>query len=99
MVMKDAQFNGELDSLFKLPLTEFTAARNAMAARLKKEGAGEAAYRVKALGKPSVAAWAVNQIYWEHPGAFDELMAAGERLAQAHASQLTGKAVDVRGPL
>src|SRR6266581_1129416 len=86
-------------ALFKLPLTEFTVARNALAARLKKAGRGEGSERVKALVKPSISAWAVNQLYWKHRQAFDGLIAAGERLRRAHASQLAGKASDMHGPL
>jgi hypothetical protein len=91
--------NDDLDAVFKLPLTEFTAARNALAARLKKAGRREDADRVKALGKPPISAWAVNQLYWDHRHLFDQLIAAGENFGRAHASQLAGKPVDVRGPL
>lgn len=44
------------DALYVLPPAEFTAARNARAAA----ETGELATRIKALRKPSVAAWAVN---------------------------------------
>jgi hypothetical protein len=89
----------ELDELFKLPLAEFTIARNALAVRLKKEGSKAEAERVKSLAKPSVSAWAVNQIYWKHREQFNQLITAGERFAQAHASQLSGTPADTRGPL
>ena len=80
----------EFAALFKLPLTEFTVARNALAARLKKAGRGEGSERVKALVKPSISAWAVNQLYWRHRDAFERLIAAGERFRRSHASQLAG---------
>jgi len=80
----------ELDELFKLPLTEFTVARNALAARLKKAGNRDEAERVKSLSKPTLSAWAVNQLYWTHGDAFKELIAAGKRF---------GKADDMRGAL
>src|SRR5262245_43234340 len=88
-----------MDELFKLPLTEFTAARNALAAQLKKGGNVEEAERVKSLGKPPVSAWAVNQLYWRHSDEFQVLLNAGERLAKAQASQLAGRAVYTREPL
>ncbi|WP_460775106.1 transposase [Microbacterium sp. GXF7504] len=53
--------------LYVLPPVQFTAARNARAAELT----GEAAKQVKALRKPTVAAWAVN------------LLVADGQLAQA----------------
>jgi hypothetical protein len=80
-------------------LTEFTAARNALAARLKKAGDSEEAERVKALTKPSVPAWAVNQLYLKHRIVFDRLLDAGEKFRKAQTAQLTGKSGDVRAPL
>lgn len=89
----------DIDALYQLPLGEFTAARNALAARLKKDGHIEEARRIQALAKPSVPAWAVNQLYWRHRGAFDQLLAAGDRFRNAQRLQLAGKAADVRAPL
>ena len=89
----------EIDALFQLPLGEFTVARNKLAARLKKAGQREGAEAVKALSKPSISAWVVNQLYWRQRKAFDRLMASGEQFRQAQASQLAGKSAQVRGPL
>jgi hypothetical protein len=89
----------DLDALFALPLTEFTAARNALATRLKKAGAAGDADRIKSLAKPSVAAWAVNQLFWKHRIAFDRLLDAGERFRKAQTAQLAGKSADLRAPL
>lgn len=89
----------DTDPLFRLPLGEFTSARNALAAQLKKSGKREEAERVKALAKPSIPAWAVNQLYWRHRKAFDRLMASGEQFRKAQATQLAGKSADLRRPL
>ena len=89
----------DIDNLFKLPLGEFTAARNALAASLKAAGRREDADAARALTKPPLSAWAVNQLYWRHRKAFDQLMAAGDRLRKAQTSQLAGKAADLRGPI
>jgi DNA repair exonuclease SbcCD ATPase subunit len=89
----------DVDALFELPLSEFTAARNALAARLKKAGNAAEANRVKSLAKPSVAAWAVNQLFWKHRIAFDRLLDAGERFRNAQTAQLAGKSADLRAPL
>ena len=89
----------DVDDLFKLPPGEFTAARNALATKLKKSGHDEEAGRVKTLPKPPASAWAVNQVYWRHRKPFDQLLAAGERFRKAQASQLAGKAADLRAPL
>jgi len=86
--------DAELDALFQLSLDEFTAARNALAARLKKEGKPLDAERVKALAKPPAPAWAVNQLYWQDPEAIEQLLETGERLRKAQTGQ--AKNVDLR---
>ena len=47
--------------LFSLPLDQFTAARDALAQRLRSEDRGDEAEEVRRLRKPSVAAWAMNR--------------------------------------
>lgn len=96
-VERDDDLEDDVDALFRLPLPEFTAARNTLAARLKKSGRGDEAVRVKALIKPSISAWAANLLYWNHREAFDRLIASGERFHKAQAS--AGKAADMRGAL
>jgi hypothetical protein len=94
-----ATSDAEIDALFQLPLNEFTAARNALAAKLKKAGRADDAARVKGLAKPPVSAWAVNQLYWKHRDRFERLLSAGDRLRSAQASQLRGKGGELREPL
>jgi hypothetical protein len=89
----------EIDVLYQLPLAEFTAARNALAARLKKGGHAEEAERVKGLPKPSITAWTVNQLFWKKRDGFDRLITTGERFRKAQMSSLAGKSDDIRGPL
>ena len=94
--MSASSVPSDVDALFKLPLAEFTSARNALAARLKKDGRQAEASEVKALPKPSASAWVVNQLYWRHREVFDRLIATGEQLRRKHAAQLTGDAVSAR---
>jgi hypothetical protein len=82
----------EIDRLYQLPLSEFTAARNALAKTVK----GDEAARVKALAKPTVVPWAVNQLYWRDRKTFDRLLRAGGALRDAQIAALGGKHVDVR---
>jgi hypothetical protein len=96
---KDKSLTHGVDALFKMPLAEFTAARNALATRLKKAGQPGDAEAIKALQKPSVAAWVVNQLYWHHREEFDRLIETGERFRRAQAAQLSGQSSDVREPL
>lgn len=93
------KFDDDVDALFSLALTEFTSVRNTLATRLKREGNGDKANLVKALVKPSITAWAVNQLYWMHREAFDLLIATSQRFHQAQSSLLAGKVADMRGPL
>jgi hypothetical protein len=83
----------DIASLYQLPLAEFTAARNAMA---KAAGGASAAGVIKALEKPSVPAWAVNQLYWRERRVYDRLVRASERARAAHAQAIKGKRVDLR---
>jgi hypothetical protein len=78
----------DIDDLYKGPLGEFTAARNALAKTLS----GDAAKRVKALAKPTLVPWTVNQLYWHGRQAYTRLMAAGESLRAAQIAALEGKA-------
>jgi hypothetical protein len=95
------KLNDDIDALFKLPLSEFTSARNDLAARLKRDGQADDANLVKAISKPSVSAWAVNQLYWKHRDAFDRLLATSQcfRKAQAAGEKMTAirESLDARG--
>jgi DNA repair exonuclease SbcCD ATPase subunit len=95
----DASGPASIDELYQLPLSEFTPARNALAIRLRKSGKAGDADEVRSLVKPSIPAWAVNQVYWKHRPGFDRLLADGDRLRKAQSSTLAGKAGDVRGAL
>ena len=86
------QSDHDVDALFRLPLTEFTSARNGLAAQLKKKGRTQDASDVKALGKPSVSAWAVNQMYWNHR---DVYRSPGGRSRVAHSAGLSVSALTV----
>lgn len=67
---------GPIDHLFTLPSREFVAARNALAKRLKAAGDKETAERVRRIPKPSVSAWAINQLVRKHPELVRELLEA-----------------------
>jgi hypothetical protein len=79
------------DELFGLPPEEFVAARDELARRLRREGDAEAAKRVKALRRPPLSAWAVNQLARGRGPGLEELLAAGERLRAAHQAALAGE--------
>ena len=87
----DAQLAGQIDRLYQLPLDEFTAARNALA----KE-AGAAGAEIRALQKPPLAAWAINQVYWRGRPAFHAFNASAAAFRAAHTGVVSGKRADLR---
>jgi hypothetical protein len=80
------------DRLYAVPLPDFTPARDAAA---KAAGSGddpdkELAARVKALRKPSTAAWAVNLLVRRESEQIDQVLALGESL-RAAAESMSGE--------
>ncbi len=75
----------DIDRLYSLPLAEFTPERDELAKRLRKEGDADTAAAVKALKKPSVAAWAVNQVQRDRPDEVRELIDVTEELHRVYA--------------
>ncbi|MGH2705224.1 MAG: hypothetical protein ACRDJ4_09040 [Actinomycetota bacterium] len=69
-----------LDELYAAPLEQFVSTRDALVRRLRDGGDPEAAARVAKLRKPSVAAWAVNQVVRRHGKGIEELLRQGDRL-------------------
>jgi hypothetical protein len=79
----------QIDELYQKPLDEFTAARNALA-----KDSGDAS--IKKLEKPSLPAWAVNQLYWRERKLYDEVVKTSGQMRTAYKQMLTGKSADVR---
>jgi hypothetical protein len=75
--------------LYGLPLEEFTRARDELARELRRAGKREAADEVKALRKPSVSVWAVNQLARRHPQELKALVQAGDGLRKAQRAAVT----------
>lgn len=86
----------ELDGLYALVPAEFVDARNDLARRLKQAGQADAAAEVKALRKPTIPVWVVNQLARRQPGEMKALLAAAERLRAAQERALTGEADELR---
>jgi hypothetical protein len=81
----------DVDDLYGLPLDEFVPARNALARELRNAGRREDAAEVAALRKPSVAAWAVNQLVRTQRRAVAELLEAGDALRAAQDDVVAGR--------
>jgi hypothetical protein len=80
----------ETQKLYGLPLSQFTAARNARAKALRKSDP-ELAAAVGALPKPSVSAGALNELVHEDPSEVRALVQSGKRLRQAQEAAVSGK--------
>jgi hypothetical protein len=78
------------DELYELPPGDFTRARDERAKALRKEGHREEADAVKALRKPTLAAWALNQLARRRSKEVEGLLAAGEELRTAQEELLAG---------
>jgi hypothetical protein len=87
-----SRLDSDSDHLYQLPLDQFIAGRNALAKR-----AGSAAPDIRALQKPSVPAWAVNQLYWLKRPVYDQLIERAEDLRATHNAAVRGRRTDLRG--
>lgn len=77
------------DELYALPLADFTPARDTMVKERKasKDAADkELAARIRALRKPSVAAWVVNLLVRREGAQVDQVLQVGVALREAQAS-------------
>lgn len=72
------------DELYSLPREEFVASRDARAKQAHSAGQRELATAIRALHKPTVAAWLVNLLAREHPDEIRGLGQLGEALREAH---------------
>lgn len=86
-----------MEDLYRLPLAEFTAARDALAARLKADGDKAGAAAAKSLRKPSVAAWAANQVVWHAGAEWQRLQQASLALRHAHQHAASGEELRAAG--
>lgn len=78
------------DELYALAPADFTSSRNEREKALRKEGDREAAAAVKALRKPTVPAWALNQVARHRAKEVKRLVAAGAKLRDAQDKLLGG---------
>jgi hypothetical protein len=80
-----------VDRLYGLPREEFVGERDALAKQLRADGRRDEAAAVKALPKPTVAAWAANQAVRSQKRAARDLWKTGDALSAAQDAVLAGK--------
>ena len=83
--------DSDLDRLYQLPPQAFIAERNALAKR-----AGARGTEIRALPKPTLAVWAVNQLHWRKPDVYRSLIESAENLRATHKAVLAGRRADLR---
>jgi hypothetical protein len=81
---------GTIDRLYSLGPDEFTKERDEAAKQLREEGDRAGSDRIKALRRPTVAAWAVNQASRREPDLVAELLEAGAALRASQRAALSG---------
>lgn len=72
------------DELYEADPTEFVAARDRLVKELRADGQRGEARALEARRRPTVAAWALNQVARHHPAAIRDLLDSVDR---AHAAQ------------
>ena len=80
----------QVDDLYGLPLDRFVPERGKLARELRAAGNRDEAAQVAKLRKPSLAAWAVNQLVRTQRRAVRDLFEAGDELRAAHSALLDG---------
>ncbi len=73
-------FDAAVTALYQAPFAEFVALRKKLADGLKANGDKAGAARLGKLPRPTVSAWAVNQLWWHEQPTFEALLAAAARV-------------------
>lgn len=88
-----------LDELYATEPGGFTARRNELVKALRDEGRRQDAEAVKALRKPTLPVWMVNQLARRKRRDVDLLLDAGHRARDAQRSVVAGKSADLEAAL
>ncbi|MBA3989475.1 MAG: hypothetical protein H0X54_00310 [Propionibacteriales bacterium] len=83
--------DGVADELYSLPAGEFIAARNNLAKQARAEGDRQLAEQIRALRRPSTAAWLANQLVREHRAEIEPLLELGRELREVMADLDAGE--------
>jgi hypothetical protein len=78
-------FEEAADAVYAVRAADFIATRNELAKQLKADGDALGSTRLKALRKPTVAAWIANLVARKLPDELDDLLALGDEFREATA--------------
>jgi hypothetical protein len=81
-------------ALYAVTLDEFVSRRKELARELRANGDAEAASELEGLRKPTVAAWAVNQLARREKMQVRSLLTSADRLRQAHRKVVEGGSLE-----
>jgi hypothetical protein len=84
----------EVIALYRAAPEGFIAARDALARTLRDAGRTDEAKALKALRKPTVIAWALNQVTDRDPEGVHALLTAGAELRAAQMAAMSGRGAD-----
>lgn len=88
-----------IDELYGLPLADFTTSRNELAARAAARGDKARARAIKALRKPNVVAWTLNQLSRRRAETIERLVATYAGPSAAHSAESLRSVADTRRQL
>jgi len=73
-----------VSALYQAPFESFVTERKRLAGELKSEGDKAGAAGLAKLARPSISAWAVNQLWWHAREAFEELFETAAALRKGN---------------
>jgi hypothetical protein len=91
MAGTDGALPEEAAALYRVEPTGFIAARTDLVARLRDEGRDADAAAVKALRKPTVVVWALDQLAVRDPDGVSDLLDAGRELRAAQQAAVSAR--------
>ncbi len=80
-----------LDALYREPPSAFVAGRDRLSKELRDAGDRDEAGRIKALRRPSAAAWLINGAALSDPEVVEEFAQASRRLGEVQGRALEGR--------
>jgi hypothetical protein len=75
-----SSYDQAVTALYQAPHGSFVAERQRLSSELKAAGDPAAATRLSKLARPSISAWAVNQLWWHARTAFEDMLATAQQL-------------------
>jgi hypothetical protein len=94
--MPELDLEARIDELYELAPSEFTAARNQLAKELRSADRRDDAAQVAKLARPTLAAWALNQVARRHAADVSRLLDSAEELRRRH-GELAGSGASPAG--